>query len=79
MTAKTASVRILQGSENLSRYTWGTHTAQNNLCKTCGIYTHHQRRSDPAETGINLGCIEGVLPNMLEPIPTTDGKNWPLD
>ena len=79
VTAKTASVRILQGSENLSRYTWGTHTAQHNFCKTCGIYTHHQRRSDPAETGINLGCIEGVLPNMLEPIPTTDGKNWPLD
>jgi len=55
VTAIAASVRVLQGADNLSLYTWGTHTAKHWFCKTCGIYTHHQRRSDPTECGINLG------------------------
>ncbi|WP_227269293.1 GFA family protein [Roseobacter weihaiensis] len=79
VTALTARVRVMQGADNLTLYTWGTNTAQHYFCKTCGIYTHHQRRSDPAETGINLGCFDGVLPQEFEPLPTTDGINHPKD
>ena len=79
MTARTDRVRIISGADSLTRYTWGTGTAQHFFCKACGIYTHHQRRSDPAETGVNLGCFEGVLPQEFEPIPTTDGINHPRD
>jgi len=79
VTARTDSVRILSGADQLTQYTWGTGTAKHHFCKICGIYTHHQRRSDPAETGVNLGCFEGVLPQDFEPIPTNDGINHPSD
>ena len=79
VTAETASLRVTKGAENLSVYVWGTGTAQHFFCKTCGIYTHHQRRSDPTQVGVNLGCIEGVDPWEFEPIKWTDGKNHPSD
>ncbi|MEP5728116.1 MAG: GFA family protein [Sulfitobacter sp.] len=79
VTATTASLRVLKGDDTLSLYTWGTGTAQHYFCKICGIYTHHQRRSDPTQCGINLGCIDGVKTWEHEPIPWTDGVNHPAD
>jgi len=79
VTAHTNSLRVLQGADNLTLYTWGTHTAKHWFCKTCGIYTHHQRRSDPTECGINLGCIDGVNPRDHDPIGWVDGINHPAD
>lgn len=79
VTSETARLRIVKGKDALRLYTWGTGTAKHYFCGTCGIYTHHQRRSDPSETGVNLGCFENVLPQDLEPIPTTDGINHSSD
>lgn len=79
VTALTSSVKILTGQDNIGLYVWGSQTAKHYFCKTCGNYTHHQRRSDPRETGINLGCFEGVLPEDFEPIATTDGINHSKD
>jgi hypothetical protein len=79
VTATAISVSVTKGAENLSLYTWGTGTAQHYFCKTCGIYTHHKRRADPSQIGINLGCIEGVNTWEHEPIPWTDGVNHPSD
>lgn len=79
VTAIASSVRVLKGADNLTLYSWNTHTAQHYFCKTCGIYTHHKRRADPSECGINLGCIEGVNPWDYEPIAWTDGINHPSD
>ncbi len=79
VTAIASSVKVTKGAENLTRYTWNTHTAQHYFCKTCGIYTHHKRRADPSQCGINLGCIEGVNPWDFEPVEWTDGINHPSD
>tara|TARA_R110002049_G_scaffold160202_2_gene325268 strand:- start:51570 stop:51950 length:381 start_codon:yes stop_codon:yes gene_type:complete len=79
VTAIASTVKILQGADNISLYTWGSHTAKHYFCKTCGIYTHHQRRSDPRECGVNLGAIEGAAPWEQEPLPYTDGINHPAD
>lgn len=79
VTAVGATLRVLQGADNLSLYTWGTHSAKHWFCKSCGIYTHHQRRSDPAECGVNLGCIDGVNPRDIGEIPWNDGVNHPAD
>lgn len=79
VTASTASLKVLKGQDNLSLYTWGTGAAKHYFCKTCGIYTHHRRRSDVSQCGVNLGCIEGVNPRDFEPIPWTDGINHPSD
>lgn len=72
-------LRILKGADNLTVYSFGTHTAKHHFCKTCGIYTHHQRRSDPNEYGVNMGAIEGVNPSEYEPIVWHDGVNHPSD
>lgn len=79
VTATTDSVKILQGADNLGLYTWGTHTAQHHFCKTCGIYTHHRRRSNPAETGINIGCLDGINPRDFSDLPWIDGINHVCD
>ncbi|MEW9919393.1 GFA family protein [Marimonas sp. MJW-29] len=77
--ATAATLEVTKGADNLTLYSWGTHTAKHYFCKTCGIYTHHQRRSNPAECGVNLGCIEGVNTWEHEPVPWTDGINHPAD
>jgi len=79
VTAIASSVHVLKGADNLTLYSWNTHTAQHYFCKTCGIYTHHKRPADPSQCGINLGCIEGVNPWEYEPIVWTDGINHPSD
>lgn len=75
VTANRESVTITKGAENLTLYTWGTGTAQHYFCKICGIYTHHHRRSDPTQSGVNLGCIKGAKPWEHDPIKWTDGVN----
>ncbi|MFW8593421.1 GFA family protein [Cribrihabitans neustonicus] len=83
VTAVADTLKVLKGAENLSLYTWGTHTAKHYFCRTCGIYTHHRRRSNPAECGVNLGCIEGANPRThpesYGEIPWSDGVNHPSD
>lgn len=83
VTALTQSLKVLRGSEALSCYTWGSQTAKHYFCKICGIYVYHQRRSDPAQCGVNLGCIEGGNPrthaDSFGDIPWTDGVNHPAD
>ncbi len=74
-----ADLTVTRGQDNLSKYTWGSHTAQHFFCKTCGIYTHHQRRSNPNEYGVNLGAIAGVHLASFGDIPWLDGRNHPKD
>jgi len=74
-----ASLSITQGEENLSLYQFNTKTAKHYFCRTCGIYTHHQRRSNPQEFAVNIGCLEGIDPFDLGEIVTTDGINHSCD
>ena len=74
-----AQLSVVKGQDALTRYSWGTGTAQHFFCRYCGIYTHHRRRSDPSVYGVNLGTIEGVNPAEFEPMPWNDGVNHPSD
>ena len=74
-----AQLEIVRGEDMLTLYEWGTGTAKHYFCSVCGIYTHHRRRSNPNEYGINLGCLEGINPRDHEPIPWVDGVNHPSD
>ena len=79
LSARLSDVRFIQGADHVALYQWGTGTAKHYFCPTCGIYTHHQRRSNPEEYGLNLGAIEGVNPRDYEPIPWADGVHHPSD
>lgn len=74
-----AGIKILKGEDALKLYEFNTKTAKHYFCSSCGIYTHHQRRSNPHEYGYNIGCLEGVNPFELENVPTNDGVNHPAD
>ena len=70
--------KILKGADKLSLYQWNTRTAKHYFCRVCGIYTHHQRRSDPTRFGFNVACIEGVDVNQLGHISLGDGATQSL-
>ncbi|WP_397543541.1 GFA family protein [Roseovarius salis] len=72
-------LEVVKGADRLLLYQWNTGTARHYFCSVCGIYTHHRRRSNPHEYGVNIGCIEGINPAELEPIPWADGVNHPSD
>ncbi|MCM2560705.1 GFA family protein [Lutimaribacter sp. EGI FJ00015] len=72
-------LEVVKGADTLTLYQWGTKTARHYFCSVCGIYTHHQRRSDPTQYGVNLGCIDGVNPRDHEPLRWTDGVNHVSD
>lgn len=72
-------LRIVRGADRLSLYQWGTGTAMHYFCSVCGIYTHHQRRSNPNEYAVNVACIAGINPRDLGPVPWADGVNHPSD
>lgn len=73
------NLEIVQGEDMLGVYVFNTMTAKHYFCKKCGIYTHHQRRSDPSEYGYNVGCLEDVNPFGLGDVPVFDGVNHPSD
>ncbi len=68
-----ARLRVTAGADKLTLYQWNTHTARHYFCSVCGIYTHHQRRSNPNEYGFNVACLDGVDPFALGPIGLGDG------
>ncbi|QYK14553.1 GFA family protein [Shewanella rhizosphaerae] len=70
---------VVKGQEQLKLYQFNIHTAKHYFCGICGIYTHHQRRSNPNEYGVNLGCLEGVNPYDIGEVVTSDGVNHPAD
>jgi len=74
-----AGLRIVKGEEHLKLYQFNTHTARHYFCGICGIYTHHQRRSNPEQYGFNVGCLEGVNPFAIADVPVEDGVNHPAD
>ena len=45
-------------TSDLALYQFNSNVAKHYFCKKCGIYTHHNRKSDPNGMGVNLGCIE---------------------
>jgi hypothetical protein len=78
LTALVGDLEVVDGADKLTRYTFNTGVAKHYFCSVCGIYTHHQRRSDPNQYGINAACL-GISPFSFEAVPVNDGVNHPLD
>lgn len=71
-------LRVVKGEDTLTLYQWNTKVARHYFCSVCGIYTHHQRRSNPDEVGFNVACIEGVDPLAFGEVPVGDGASLSL-
>lgn len=70
---------IDQGEEALTLYQFNTRTAKHYFCSRCGIYTHHQRRSNASQFAFNVACLDGVDPFVLGHVPVLDGEDHPSD
>ncbi|HEV8406682.1 MAG TPA: GFA family protein [Sphingomicrobium sp.] len=79
VTSTPSTFEIKQGSEKLATYRFNTGTAEHHFCSVCGIYTHHKRRSNPDQLGVNVACIEGVSPFDFSEIIVFDGNRHPSD
>ena len=79
VSAPLDGLEIYAGAEKLTLYQFNTKTARHYFCSFCGIYTHHQRRMDPNEFGVNMACLEGLSPFDLDEILVHDGQAHPSD
>ena len=79
VSAPVGGIEILAGADALTAYRFNTGTAQHFFCSHCGIYTHHQRRSNPNEYGVNVACLDGVSPFDFPEVTVIDGVNHPGD
>jgi len=71
-------LRIMEGEALLSEYRFNSGTAKHYFCSKCGIYTHHQRRSNTAQFGVNVACL-GISPFDFDEVPVLDGNRHPSD
>jgi hypothetical protein len=78
-SAPLSAIRVVRGHEVLTCYQFNTRTAKHFFCARCGVYTHHQRRSNPHQYGYNVACLEGINPFDLGDVPTRDGVHHPAD
>jgi hypothetical protein len=79
VSAPLEDFQVTAGADRLSEYRFNTGTARHFFCSTCGIYTHHKRRSDPSLYGINAACLQGVSPFDFAEVPVVDGVNHVRD
>jgi hypothetical protein len=79
VTSTPGQFRILQGEDKLATYRFNTMSAEHHFCTVCGIYTHHKRRSAPAQLGVNVACLEGVSPFDFAEVVVYDGSRHPAD
>jgi hypothetical protein len=79
VTASKDGFELVSGEEYLATYRFNTSVAEHHFCTACGIYTHHKRRSNPNEYGVNAACIEGVSPFDFEEVVVFDGSRHPAD
>ena len=70
---------LLAGEDALRLYQFNTGTAKHYFCGTCGIYTHHQRRSNPTQYGVNVACLEGMSPFDFREVEVLNGQAHPGD
>ena len=79
VSADIGGITIDAGEDALTGYRFNTGTAQHYFCSKCGIYTHHRRRSNPNQYGVNVACLKGVSPFDFADVPVIDGVNHPTD
>ncbi|CUM66632.1 uncharacterized protein PRCAT00004305001 [Priceomyces carsonii] len=72
-------IKFLKGKDELVSYRFHSRSVEHFFCSHCGIYTHHQRRSDQSKLGVNVACLDGISPFDFEDLPVVDGANHPKD
>jgi hypothetical protein len=67
--------RLLQGSADLTTYTFNTGVAKHLFCRTCGIKSFYIPRSNPDGYSVNVRCLDPATIRQVN-VSAFDGKNW---
>ncbi|CAG5877650.1 unnamed protein product [Menidia menidia] len=69
------SFKLLQGSDNLTTYTFNTHVAKHTFCKTCGVQSFYTPRSNPDGYGVAPHCLD---PGTVRSVTVENfcGEQW---
>ncbi|ORX83514.1 proline-rich protein 6 [Basidiobolus meristosporus CBS 931.73] len=64
-----------ESDQFLTKYQFGTKTAQHFFCNVCGVHPFSIPRSNPDGWDLHVGCLEDVgdIQITVEPF---DGQNW---
>lgn len=80
---KPDAFRLMQGSDNLSSYNFGSKQVHHCFCKTCGCAPHsegHVNEMGGDFVSVNLRCLDDATPEELAaaPVRYMDGlhDNW---
>lgn len=68
--------RPLTPLEDAALYQWGTHTARDYFCPTCGILPFRGPRTAEDVWGVNVRCLDGVDLDSI-PIKRVFGSRLP--
>jgi hypothetical protein len=79
VTSTPEAFSITRGADKLATYRFNTMAAEHHFCTLCGIYTHHKRRSNPNQLGVNAACLEGLSPFDFREVIVFDGSRHPAD
>jgi hypothetical protein len=79
VSAELGGIEFISGEDRLGCYRFNKNVAKHYFCSVCGIYTHHQRRSNPNQYGVNVACLEGVSPFDFTEVVVFDGEHHPSD
>ncbi|CAG0917459.1 unnamed protein product [Notodromas monacha] len=66
---------ITAGHEHLLTYSFNTHTAKHNFCRTCGVQSFFIPRTNPDAVGIMPHCIDSLTVKK-EKVIKFDGMNF---
>ncbi len=67
--------RLEAGEASLTRYSFGTHTAQHLFCAVCGVKSFYRPRSNPDGWSVNARCLDD-LDSLTLDLTAFDGRNW---
>ena len=73
------NIEVIKGADMLTLYQFNTKKAEHFFCRHCGIYTHHRRRSDTSEFGVNITCFDHINMQDYNNVAILDGVNHPKD
>jgi len=64
---------LVSGRDGLTRYRFGTGTAEHLFCSACGVKCFYQPRSHPEAWSINASCLDQPVELVVD---WFDGANW---
>lgn len=67
--------RLTTDEAALTAYTFNTGVAKHLFCKTCGVKSFYQPRSNPDGWSVNARCLDSTEGVELN-IEAFDGRNW---